>query len=210
MPMPDPPASMPLLRSGTDTSAAATAAAQIAQRSTTEALGGPEDSIRLRFPPFWTQDSVLWFAQIERQFDARRVTSHAARFGHVVSALPMDATAEIRDIILRPPAEAPYDTLKRELLARTLSTHRRLQQLLSAEELGDQKPSQLLRRMGHLTGDTPLDSTILQELFLHRLPSDIRVVLTAAGEMTMGDMALLADRILDLRSDSVASVTRSG
>ncbi|XP_064485885.1 uncharacterized protein LOC135398405 [Ornithodoros turicata] len=163
-----------------------------------------EDStVSLRLPPFRSQDPELWFAQVERQFDARYITAQSSRFGHAVSALPVEIVAEIRDLILSPPAQAPYDTLKRELLDRTaLSIHRRLQQLLGAEELGAQKPSQLLRRMRQLTGSTPLDPAIMQQLFLQRLPSDIRVVLTAADKMSLDDLAHLADRILDLRTQS--------
>lgn len=183
---------MPQLRSGTDTGAPAAA---------------QEDcSASLRLPTFWSQDPELWFAQVERQFDARRIASQSAKFGHAVSALPVEIAADIRDLILHPPGDSPYDTLKRELLDRTsLSIHRRLQQLLSAEELGDQKPSQLLRRMRQLTGSTTLDPAIMQELFLQRLPSDIRVVLTAAGEMPLDGLARLADRILDLQSAPAAT-----
>ncbi|XP_064487734.1 uncharacterized protein LOC135399926 [Ornithodoros turicata] len=189
---------MPTLRSGTNTSPGTSAAA----------VTHEDPTVSLRLPPFWSQDPELWFAQVERQFDARHITAQTSRFGHAVSALPVEIAAEIRDLILSSPAQAPYDTLKRELLDRTaLSIHRRLQQLLGAEELGDQKPSQLLRRMRQLTGSTPVDPAIMQELFLQRLPSDIRVVLTAAGEMSLDDLARLADRILDLRTTPSSSAS---
>ena len=53
---------------------------------------------------------------------------------------------EVRNLIFQPPEETPFDTLKTELVKRTvISEQRRLQQFFSAEELGDRKPSQLLR-----------------------------------------------------------------
>ena len=69
----------------------------------------------------------------------------------------------IGDLILRPPAEHP---LKEQLTKRTaVSEQRKLQQLFTTEELGDQK---LLRRM---LGDRPgiTDGAFLRELFLQRL-----------------------------------------
>ena len=48
---------------------------------------------------------------------------------------------------MNPPEENPYDVLKETIIKRTtLSEQRHLQQLLSAEDLGDQKPIHLLRQ----------------------------------------------------------------
>uniref|UniRef100_A0A1X7SZQ1 DUF7041 domain-containing protein n=1 Tax=Amphimedon queenslandica TaxID=400682 RepID=A0A1X7SZQ1_AMPQE len=60
----------------------------------------------------------------------------------------------VRDIIIKPPTTNPYDTLCTQLIERTsASKQRHLQQLFSAEELGDRSPSQLLRHMQQLLGD---------------------------------------------------------
>ena len=67
------------------------------------------------------------------------------KFKYVVTSLSPEYATEVRDLLLQPPNENPYDVLKEQLVKQTAtSEQRRLQQLLSSEELGDRKPTQLL------------------------------------------------------------------
>ncbi|XP_064485188.1 uncharacterized protein LOC135397514 [Ornithodoros turicata] len=138
--------------------------------------------------------------RVEVTSAGRRITSQLSKFSYVVSHLPPEAAAEVRDLILQPPSETPYDTLKTELIRRTAaSEQRRLQQLLTSEELGDRKPTHLLRRMRQLLGDTSADDVILRELFLQRLPHHVRLILAAAELTSLDELAKTADRIMDLQ-----------
>ena len=77
-------------------------------------------------------------------------------FHYVIASLASEFAAKIRDLILTPPAETPYDVLKETLIKRTVaSDQRHLQQQFSAKELGYRKPTQLLHRLQQLAGDTP-------------------------------------------------------
>ena len=61
----------------------------------------------------------------------------------------------MRDLLIHPPNDDPYDALKTQLIKRTAATdQQKLQQLLSTEELGDRRPTQLLHRMQQLVEDT--------------------------------------------------------
>ena len=65
---------------------------------------------------------------------------------YVVSCLTPQFAAEVRDLLLKPPTEQPYDQLKEQLTKRTTaSEQRKLQLLFTSEELGDRKPTLLLR-----------------------------------------------------------------
>ncbi|PIK48263.1 hypothetical protein BSL78_14866 [Apostichopus japonicus] len=131
-------------------------------------------AVNLRLPPFYPNDPALWFGQVESLFVTRRITSQDTKFAFVISSLQPEVAQEIRDILLTPPSKNRYDFLKSELIKRTSqSEQKRLRQLLTTEDLGDRKPSQLLRRMYQLLGDQQLESSILKQLFLQRLPTNV-------------------------------------
>ncbi|KAG0424443.1 hypothetical protein HPB47_028380 [Ixodes persulcatus] len=126
-----------------------------------------------------------------------------------LNSLPNATACEIRDLLFAPPAEDAYKTLKETLIRRvTPSEPQRFQQLLSETELGDRTPSQLLRPMQQLLGTrtTDIDSIMLRELFLQRLPTNMGMILISAGERNRSKLAELADRLMAVPSSSVAAV----
>ena len=148
---------------------------------------------------------------MEAQFLTRNITSQSTQFAYVIASLPPEIAQEIRDLLISPPTENPYDVLKATLIRRTsASEQKRLHQLLIAEELGDRQPSQLLRKMRQLLGDTVLEDGILRQLFLQRLPQNIQLILASTpSTMSLEELSLLADRILEVASPppSVAAVS---
>ena len=105
----------------------------------------PVSAVNLKLSPFWPSDPHIWFAQVEVQFATRGITVQKTKFEYVIASLSPEFAMEIRDIILKPPEEEPYDKLKQSLIQRMVTSEQRhLQQLFHTEELGDRKPSQLL------------------------------------------------------------------
>ncbi len=170
-------------------------------------------AVSIKIPPFWPADPEVWFAQVEAQFATRAITAQKTQFDYVVSSLSPEFAAEVRDLIITPPADNPYATLKAELFKRTAaSAQRKLQQLISGEELGDRKPTQLLRRMQQLLGDhlgAGADANaFLRELFLQRLPPNVRMVLASADAATdLSRLADMADKIVEVATPPVAAIS---
>ena len=115
-------------------------------------------------------------------------------------------------MIPSPPTDHPYDTLKEQLIKRTAaSEQRRLQQLFNAEELGDRKPSQLLRRMQQLLGDkaNTTDGAFMRELFLQRLPSNVRMQQLLGDKANTTDGAFMRELFLQRLPSNVRMVLAS-
>ena len=166
-------------------------------------------AVSIKLPDFWSSDPQLWFAQVQVQFSTRGISNQKIMFDHVIASLSPEFVAEVRDIILTPPGETPYNVLKAQLIKRTAgSKQRHLQQLFSAEELGDRKPTQLLCCLQQLVGDTPsTDRAFLQELFLQRLPNNVRMVLASTrGDTSINELTQLANKIIEVAIPQVASV----
>lgn len=163
-------------------------------------------AVSLKLPPFWPNDPQLWFAQVEAQFRTRGITQDTTKFSYVVSSLSHEFAHEVRDLLLSPPSADQYETIKRELIARlSASAQKRIRQLLTEEQLGDRKPSQFLRHLQQLQGDTPVDSALLRELFVQRLPSSVRLVLATASDLPLDQQARLADTLVELQTPPTLS-----
>ena len=157
-------------------------------------------AVSIKLPPFWPQDPELWFTQVEAQFLTRGVTTEQTKFAYVVASLQPEVAQEIRDILLNPPDSDQYKTIRKELIHRTSqSQQRRLHQLIIAEELGDRKPSQLLRKMQQLSGDVKMDDKMLRQLFLQRMPTNVQAILASSSDsVKIEELASLADKILEV------------
>ncbi|XP_014778807.1 uncharacterized protein LOC106875253 [Octopus bimaculoides] len=157
-------------------------------------------AISIKVPLFSTLDPPLWFCYIVAQFASSRITSNATRLTHIIGSLSPEILNEVRELIMAPPDTVSFDTFKTTLLTRMEeSQQKRLCQLLLTEELGDKKPSQLLRQMKQLMGDDNLPNRVLKQLFRQHLPSNTQVVLTATKDSkSVVELTELADRIADV------------
>lgn len=156
------------------------------------------DRISVKVPPFWADDPVLWFAQIENQFDLAGITQDCTKFNHVSSALDQRYATAVRDIIIKPPIIGKYEHLKAELIRRfSPSPEARIKRLFRHEELGDRKPSDFLFHM-RMLAESEVTDKVLRSLWLDRLPSRMRDILASSPPDDLDALAVIADRIHEM------------
>lgn len=153
--------------------------------------------VAVKLPAFLPTDPELWFKIAERSLELSSVGTETTKFEYVVITLESRYALEVRDVIMDPPAEHPYSTLKDELIKRlSTSQEHRTRQLLEREEIGDRKPTQFLRHLRSLAGSTVNDD-LLRTLWISRLPQQMQVILVTQKDSPLDKVAELADTIAD-------------
>ncbi|GFT76951.1 uncharacterized protein TNCV_1098711 [Trichonephila clavipes] len=103
----------------------------------------------------------------------------------------------VSDIVLNPPKSDKYHTLSQRLITQfSDSETQKIKKLLTDLQLGDEKPSHLLRKMKELSNGQ-LQDDFLQSLCLQRMPPHIQTVLSASSE-SLDKLAIIADKVSEV------------
>lgn len=156
-----------------------------------------QSAARIELPSFIEGNIKLWLTLVEHKFSLHRITSEQTKYSHLACSLPAEVAVRVADFLVKPPSRRPYMEL-RELLEREYedSTNARITKLLDECELGDQKPTMLLRRMRSLAKNEVTDSFLLTR-FLRALPEQIRTVIAATGAKDLDKVAVAADTAME-------------
>lgn len=164
-------------------------------------------SVSSKLPEFWVDMPRLWFAQFEAVMTPQK-QGEETKFNLVISKLGRDSIQQVSDLLTTPPAENKYEKLKERLLqVYEESAERQFQKLVSELELGAQKPTQLLRRMKDLGRTTQVSEPTLKNLWMSRMPSSVRAVISVCLEQSLDDLAAIADKIVENTGYEIAAVS---
>ncbi|GFQ76403.1 transposon Tf2-9 polyprotein [Trichonephila clavata] len=163
----------------------------------------------VKIPPYNFSDPQLWFSTCERTFALgvpKAITDTCTKFNYIVSNLPPEDAAIVRDLIITPDETDPYGAIKAQLIQRTgESSQQEIRKLLTGEELGDRKPSELLRTMNRRASS----HNVPKELFLQQLPTSVQTILASITPITVEKAAEVADRILEVSIPNVSLSTNA-
>ncbi|XP_036345948.1 uncharacterized protein LOC118755206 [Rhagoletis pomonella] len=136
---------------------------------------------------------------MESQFAAAGIMTDQTKYIHVISSLEVQYLLAVGDIVRNPPETGKYEAVKAALISEfTDSDQKKLRRIVKEIELGDLKPSQLLKRMKELANGR-INDDVLESLWIERLPNSIRSAITILdGDSTQ--MALQADRMIEMQS----------
>ncbi|GBM03655.1 hypothetical protein AVEN_134889-1 [Araneus ventricosus] len=159
-------------------------------------------------PAFWANNAKLNSSKIEVNFRIAVIVSEQTKFNTLVAALDPQTLTHVSDLLYSPPIGNPYTALKNRLLSEfEVSQNKKVKALLENLYLGDRKQSLLLRQMQELS-EGLVDDAFLKNLWLNRLPVNIRTILSISSE-SLSKLAEMADRMHEYNLGEVAAVKAS-
>lgn len=154
----------------------------------------------------WRDHPKTWFNQLDAKFRANNVRSDDLKFCLVIDNLDKDTMLEVADVLDNPPEDNKYQKLKDTLISRlTDSDEKKWKKLLTDIELGDRKPTSLLREMRTLTGNA-VSEQMLQTLWLQRMPVRVQELLAIVENVPLEKLAELADKAIERTVPSVSEI----
>ncbi|XP_046976455.1 uncharacterized protein LOC124542561 [Vanessa cardui] len=165
-------------------------------------------TVSSRIPDFQHDQPRLWFVQCDAILRPQKL-SDDTKFNLIVTKLSKDVIQQVSDILLSPPETNKFETLKTRLLAvYEESETSKFQKLISGMDLGDQNPSQLLRRMRDLARGKIPDDTLLI-MWQGHLPASVRAVLAVSEVKDLEKLAAMADKVMETSSPANISAIQT-
>ena len=161
-------------------------------------------------PPFKPKRPAAWFAQCEDLFRMRGIADQRDMFALCYNMLGDEQQEQVDDIAeQRPrPLDAFFRLRDRLVASHSLDMGQRVEQLLALPALGGQRPSALLAQMRQLCPQGEEAGFIFRQLFLQRLPSQVRLQLAEDRHSPVQALAARADTLMAHHSyGSVAAVS---
>ncbi|KAF8791603.1 hypothetical protein HNY73_006444 [Argiope bruennichi] len=136
------------------------------------------------------------------------ITESKTKYNYVVAHLPPEIATIVRDVIIQPDSTDPYSDLKTKVIEPcSESKTQEIRRLLAGESLGDRKPSELLRIMKRRAESHNIDDSLLFELFNQAMPVLVQTILVSISPITSYKAADVANRILDINSTSISTIS---
>ncbi|XP_049815543.1 uncharacterized protein LOC126262771 [Schistocerca nitens] len=175
--------------------------------------GPPASRLQIRPPPFVPERPEIWFAIMENIFVQQQIVNDLEQFTLVICNLDQRASSVVSDIIMQPPPQQAYATLKTALISRcTKPVDQRISQLLYHEKRGDRSPSDFYRHLRAMVDPSVFSDTLLLHIWQQQLPPQVGLTLIAYEGRPLSELLQVADRahsLFDSRATVAAAATTS-
>lgn len=183
-----------------------------------QVIGNPFDRVPqahapiIRVPPpgIDKEEIDLWFIRLEAWFSHNNIHVDQQRFHILTTLLDSTTLAQVYTEANFPPEHNKYATLQKALkVALEESKTKRYQRLLHGTELGDQRPSHRLNELKRLASNgLTMNESLLKHIWLNHLPSEAQAILAATSDQSLGNLAKLADGVVESLSLKHVSAIR--
>lgn len=172
----------------------------LATNNSSTAQSSSVSHVAVKMPIFTTGNPSLFFRRAEAQFCIANITTQLTKYYYIFSALP-DAVAELCGTDST--GDAPYDTLRNEVLAICDRTrHSKLADAFADLTISNERPSILLRRVRRIfaeAGVQAADDVIIHKL-MQALPPSLAELLHAHTSQPVDDFIKVADTVWSAHS----------
>jgi hypothetical protein len=169
--------------------------------------------VAFKIPDFWPHDPSMWFRKIESKFRICNIRQSSTKYDHLLSALPTDICSSINDSLAEIDENAAdaYEQQKALLMSRyTMDRWARSFKLHKFPEIGDMKPSKMMRQMKALLPPDSNPGTYFMSTFLLGLPADMIDHIISQDFKDCTKMAEYADKLYARRrGNAIATVSDS-
>lgn len=150
-------------------------------------------SVASRIAPFWRELPKLWFAQFEAIITPQKVSAET-KFDLVIGKLGKEELVYISDLL--DDKNKTYEALKARLINEFQeSPDTQFNKLMDELHIGEQRPSQLYRRMAEAGKNAGVESATIKLLWLRRLPTGVRTALIAHEDLDAEKLGVIADKV---------------
>ena len=140
----------------------------------------------------------LWFATFEFRLKFWKIDEEPMKTDLLLTHLNEDALVSVQDLIFQNPT---YSKLKQRLLEKyEPSMSARVSELINPQSLGDNRPSDVLSFLRTNVARADISDCMLKELFLLRMPEEIRLSLCIMHDASLDQLAQAADRMMDAKN----------
>jgi len=169
----------------------------------TSVVSEPMGHIAVKHLPFYHKSPDVWFMQMESQFELANVKNSRTKYHHILAALPVDiaCTLSITN-------SGDYDSLKQKVLnSLKENKHSLIEKALSAVELGDRRPTQIVSEIKRRFEEIglPVDDNIVKSRLLSAVPCHIKSALVGHDNASLDQYAAIADSMLAVAGHSNSS-----
>lgn len=173
----------------------------------------------VKLPPFSKTNPASWFHRAEVHFRVAKLTDEYAKADIVMTTLPEEVFTKLTPWLDTMDGQISYQEIKKKILdTYSLPIPVRAQKVLDLvhQPLGDTTPTEawdelqgLILLPGTDTGGRRQEISLSREIFLRRLPADIRAQLMEAHTMEMEELVYRAQRLFEAAKASNHAATPS-